>query len=433
MKSRLGLVGSDGSPVESRQEVVESFLSGIVLQFLLLVSGIIAARALGDQGRGQQALIFIVALTASQVGLFGLPLALTYEAARGQNLARRWLAHIAPVAFAQTVLVLLVYSVLMFLVFSDRVPLSAALVTLPTLPALIWQAYGLAVLQGHHQFRALHVFRLTPIAVYTIGLVFVHVLFKDSVFAVMAVWSASYIVGAAATQVYIGWTGRGDREEPELGSVVLPNRTKMARFGASAFLGASSPLEVFRVDQLAVGAVLTTVDLALYSTALAFCNFPRFLTLALGLTAYARISAVQSAETRNHLVVRYATLGTIVAILVSTPLAIFAGPLINLTFGPEFSGATAVTQILLGATVLLCSRRILSDCLRGAGLPGAGSMAEITSLIALVPTALILVPPLQLEGFAFAMVASYACGLVAILIYWARRRGQMVTSGEDGA
>lgn len=427
LKLGLGLVTPDGSPVESRQEILESFLSGIVLQFLLLVSGIIAARALGEEGRGQQALILIVALTASQVALFGLPLALTYEAAKGQRLARSWLAHIAPVALAQTVLVLTVYVVVMFWIFSDRVPLAAAIITIPTLPAVLWQAYGLAVLQGHHQFRALHFFRLTPPAMYTFGLVGVHAIFEDNLFAVMAVWSLSNIVGAVSTQAYISYTGRQASEKLGALEVELPNRTGMARFGVTAFLGASSPLEVFRVDQLAVGAILTTADLALYTTALAFCNFPRFLTLALGLTAYARISALKAPGQRNRMVAKYAVVGTAVAIGVSAPLAIFAGPLINLTFGPEFAAATTVTQVLLGATVLLCSRRILSDCLRGAGLPGAGSVAEITSLIVLVPATLLFVPTEGLTGFAYAMVASYLSGLLAILIYWTRRREKLST------
>lgn len=309
----------------------------------------------------------------------------------------------------------------MFLVFSDRVPVSAALVTLPALPSIIWQAYGLATIQGHHQFRALHFFRLTPPALYTVGLVVTLLVFQQSVTAVMAAWSISYVVGAAGTQIFIQVDARRNpHKEPEGGPSRLPDRTKMFRFGAIAFLGASSPLEVFRVDQLAVGLVLTTVDLALYTTALSFCNFPRFLTLALGLNAYARISAIKTVEQQNRLIIRYFLVGITSAALVSAPLALFAAPLINLTFGPEFSDATTITQLLLGATVLLCGRRILSDCLRGAGLPGAGSVAEITSLVALVPAALIFVPPYGLTGFGLAMITSYMAGLIAICVYSAR-------------
>lgn len=413
--------------------MVESFLSGVVLQVLLLITGIIAARALGDEGRGQQALILVVALTASQIGLAGLPLALTFEAARGRTVAKRWLSHVAPVAAGQVVIVFIVFLVLMTLVFADRVPAGAVLVTLPTLPATIWQTYGLAVVQGHHQFRALHVLRLIPPALYAGGLVGVHVLFKDSVTAVMAVCSFSFVVGALITHLY-NWRSEhhyDDGEERESEPEILPNRLGMARFGAVAFLGASSPLEVFRVDQLAVGLVLSTIDLALYTTAIAFSNFPRFLTQALGLTAYARISTVSKGRIPNRLVMRYVVLGTVTAIVVSAPLAIFAGPLIELTFGPEFTGATSITRILLVATVILCARRIISDCLRGASFPSAGSTAEITSLLTLVPSALIFVPWFGLQGFGFAVITCYSAGLVSIVCSWVRRSRNQESADLD--
>lgn len=410
----------------NRREVAESFLSGFALQLLLLVTGILAARLLGEVGRGQQALIWIVALVGAQVAMFGLPLALTYEAARGSVTARQLLAHIAPIALLQIILVVTVYVGIMFLALSERVPATAALVTIPSLPAMVWQNYGLAVLQGSHDFRALHVFRLLPTALYVLGLAVVAIAFEASVVLVMAAWSATYVVAAIATHIYIRRTHLAWSDAKE-----LPKRSSMARFSAAAFLGASSPLEVFRVDQLFVGILLSTVELAYYTTALAFCNLPRFLTQGLGLVAFARISAEETEHSQVRLVRRYALLGTTVALAVSVPVAVFIHPLIEITFGPDFEGAATVTQILLLATVFLCARRILSDCLRGAGLPGAGSFAEIISLVSLLPAALALVPSLGLEGFALAMVVSYVAGLTAIIVYSLRRWGRRDTKSQD--
>lgn len=414
----LGLTTDDGTVRKGRQEVYESFVSGLVLQLLLLITGIIAARILGELGRGQQSLIWVIALITTQVAMFGLPLALTFEAARGRSTAKRLLSHIAPLAAAQIAGTLLIYLLVVMLVVGGKVPQSAALVTVVALPAMIWQSYCLALIQGHHAFRALHFFRILPSALYVIGLVTILLFHGDSVFLVMMAWTSTYVIAAVATQTY---TWRLEAREPGL-ERQLPQRTKLVRFGAAGFLGSSAPLEVFRVDQLMVGLILKPSDLALYTTALAICNLPRFLTQALGMNAYAKIAAQTSDRMRWRLARRYTVAGIGVAVAVSVPLAAFAGPLINLTFGPEFIGAAEITQTLLVATVILCARRILSDCLRGIGLPGAGSMAEVASLISLAPAAAILVSAYGLEGFALAMIVSYAVGLSVSAIYMVRNR-----------
>lgn len=416
LRSAIGITSADGTRRTGRQEAYESFLSGVAVQGLLLITGILAARILGEEGRGQQALIWIVALTAVQVGMLGLPVALTYEVAKGRATVQQLLKHITSIAFAQIALVVISYSALMVLVFDDRVPLSAAVVTIAALPAMVWQTYGLALVQGKHRFRALHVLRLLPSTFYAVGLGAGAIFLGGSVLMVMSTWTLAYLIAAVITQLYV----RRISDEGIGASVVLPEKGKMVRFGAVGFLGASSPMETFRVDQLAVGIILTTGDLALYTTALAFCNLPRFLNQALALVAYARIAGSKRLEERRKLLRRYTFVGVSVAIVVSLPLVVFAGPLIELTFGPDFSGAVQTTQILLGATVILCARRILSDCLRGFGLPGAGSVAEIASLVSLVPAILLLVPRLGLEGFAFAMAVSYTVGLAVLMVYFLR-------------
>lgn len=373
---------------------------------------------LGEDGRGEQALIWIVALTAVQIGMLGLPLALTYEVAKGQLTTKQLLNHFTSIAAAQIGLVVLAYTTVMVLAFSDRVPVSAALVTIAALPAMIWQAYGLALIQGRHHFRALHVLRIMPSALYAVGLGVSAVFSDGSVFLVMATWTGAYVITAAITQFYIHQIGRVEVDKEHQ----LPGRRALVRFGAAGFLGASSPMETFRVDQLAVGVILTTGDLALYTTALAFCNLPRFLTQSLGLVAYARLAATTPSANRQRMLIRYTLLGVAMAVVVSIPLALFTEPLIELTFGPDFTGAVLTTQILLGATIILCARRMLSDCLRGVGLPSAGSVSEVASLVSLVPAIIVLVPTLGLEGFSLAMVISYAIGLVVLLAYLSRHR-----------
>ena len=57
----------------------------IAAQALTLTSGVIAARALGVDGRGQLALLWLLPLILTQLGGIGLPQATTYFVARDSH------------------------------------------------------------------------------------------------------------------------------------------------------------------------------------------------------------------------------------------------------------------------------------------------------------------------------------------------------------
>src|SRR4051812_19391438 len=61
-----------------RWSALLSLTSGGVNQLALLVTGILAARALGPDGRGTQALLTLLPFVLSQVGTLGLPSAVVY-------------------------------------------------------------------------------------------------------------------------------------------------------------------------------------------------------------------------------------------------------------------------------------------------------------------------------------------------------------------
>jgi O-antigen/teichoic acid export membrane protein len=63
-----------------RWSAVLSLASGTINQLALLVTGILAARALGPDGRGTQALLTLLPFVLSQVGTLGLPTAVVYFA-----------------------------------------------------------------------------------------------------------------------------------------------------------------------------------------------------------------------------------------------------------------------------------------------------------------------------------------------------------------
>lgn len=403
-----------------RRDVAEALLSGMVLQFLLLISGVIAARLLGPHDRGLLALIWAVALTVVQLGCLGMPLAVTYELARGDvsvlsmvRLLRRG------VLFQVAGLTAVLAVILAALAEWKGLPGAPAAIALTVLPAMVLQSYCLAAIQGAGEFRSLQFFRLLPVGIYVAGLAIGAAAGESSLMFVTTVWVASYLFSAALTVLAVRrLAGSGVSAAPAR----TPSRRAMLRFGSAGLFGYVSPTETFKVDQLVVGLVLSVHDLGLYVAALAFCNLPRFLAQALGLVSYPAIASAPSHAARRRLLWKFVALGTAAALLVAVPLLTLARPLLNLAFGHAFVAAATTTQILLAGTVMLCVRRLLADGLRGAGAPGAGSLAEVLSWFWLIPALALLVPRYGLTGVALALASSYVATTIILLVE-AERRG----------
>ena len=83
----------DGDRPAAREETVAPWwliaVAGIFTQLLTTISGVLAARMLGVEGRGQVVLVAVLAATASQLTLGGsLPNAITKQLAERRVVAR---------------------------------------------------------------------------------------------------------------------------------------------------------------------------------------------------------------------------------------------------------------------------------------------------------------------------------------------------------
>lgn len=89
--------------------------------------------------------------------------------------------------------------------------------------------------------------------------------------------------------------------------------------------------------------------------------------------------------------------------------------LVPLLFGTPFRAAIGVARILLISALLFALRRVLSECARGAGRPGLGSVAEVISLVTLFPAVAVLYGS-GARGVALALVIAAFAGLVGMIV-----------------
>lgn len=355
----------------------------------------------------------------AQLGGLGLPLAATYYIARDRTRARAVMRALRPVALVQLATVLCLHVSLLVLVLgrSDRPVLIAGAISVLALPAIFVQQYGLAVLQGEGRFRAFNTLRLLPSILFAAAIIVVAVLGQGNLQTVTAVWVLSSLAAASWTMASARRSWQSD------GSGKAPPTREMLSFGTRALLGSSSPLETFRLDQAIVGLFLSPVALGLYVTAVAFTSLPRFVAQSVGMIAYPVIAERESTAARQTMWRFFWATLALTTVIVAT-IELLAGWLVPFLFGSDFTGAVPIMRILLIGALLLSLRRVLSDGARGAGYPGAGTIAELVSWIALLPALALLAPAYGLTGVAWAFTASAATSigaLVAILVTTQRR------------
>jgi O-antigen/teichoic acid export membrane protein len=398
-----------------------SVLTGLSGQAALMISGPLAARMLGVDGRGQLAALVLWPTVIAQLGGLGLPLAVTYELAHGSAGAARAKRAVLLFAGPQAVILTTVHLlVLLFVLSGEPASIRAAgLVTLAAVPAALAQQYGLAMLQGEQRFAAFNTLRLLPAIVYTGGVVALFVIGAGSIGSVVLVWMCTNLAVSITTLT------AGLRVAWGANAAVQPTGVSaMVRFGLRGLLGSVSPIESLQLGQMVLALFLAKEALGLYVVGLAFTNLPSFVSQSVGMVAYPNIARQADPTAARRSLWAFFWLTMALAVVIVVPLWLAAGRLVPFFFGGDFRGATAVTRILLPGTLFAAGRRILSDGMRGRGHAAAGTVAEVAAWFWLAPALAILVPLWGVNGVAASMSGSYAVSL-GVLLALAAARGEM--------
>ncbi len=398
---------------DTQRATLGSVLTGIVWQGVMLVSGVLIARILGVEGRGNFALLALFPIVLAQIGSLGLPMAATYYIARDPSNARAIVRSITAPALLQTVILVAIHgSVLAVLIQGASSAFRIASVfTLAMVPVMLAQQYGIAILQGQRHFARFNALRVLPATFYSTAMVVLFLTSGGRLSSITFFWVAALATAAGITlAIAIRGLPKG---HSDAGAKV--GRAEMIQFGIKGFIGSISPIEAFRLDQAVVGLLLSPAALGLYVVGMAFTNLPRFIASSIGMVAYPHVADQAGGIATRRSTWRFFWFTVAACMPVVLLLEAAVGWLVPLFFGGEFAGAVALARILLVAAMLLSVRRVLSDCVRGAGFPGYGTVAEVASAITLVFALVLFAPGYGVEGVAFAMVCSAGVGLAVLV------------------
>jgi O-antigen/teichoic acid export membrane protein len=395
-------------------------LSGAAgIQLSLLVSGTLSARLLGPENRGYLAILVAVPSAISQLGAVGMSLAATYYLSSGEIGGAEIIRLLRRPALVQLVLLTLINTaiILSYTFVSGAPIILAACVSLGQVPAALGLEYGLAFLLGARRHGTVNVLRTLNPALTAVGVATLYLFHDRSVASVMAAsTAASIIVGIIALRrgVAVAVAVRIQNSLVAQLGWRRARRTVLA-FGRQGYIGFLSPVDTFRLDQLAVGFLLSPRELGFYVVGAAFTNVGRLVAINLGLSATPEIAA-QSDHDAQRSAARHTLLltGGILTLL-TVALALFVIVAIPFFFGETYRSSIPVAEILLVACWLLSLKRIAVDVMRGIGETRIGTRAEMLNLALFLAG----VAPLGLwlggRGVALALAIAAAGGSVLLV------------------
>jgi len=387
-------------------------LAGVTTQVLTTISGVLAARMLGVEGRGQVVLVAVLATTASQLTLGGsLPNAITKQLAERRVTARDGLRRM-PRQWAPWGLL-------------------AAAVAGGYLLALEWDSpgtmrYALAgcavVMAVQLMAQRILIAAMLGERAATMHIALTGVLPQAAVVTVYAVATALdaqwnpvqlLLVNIVCTGLVLVARIRGlapgtGRPEHRL------DPRDLHRLARRTHIGSVGPIDGLAIDRLLVGSLLGNAALGLYSVAFALGGLTSIFAMCLAQVSLPHISSLQGDPEAESRFVRRWLLTTVVLLgLVVGGLELLLEPIIRVTFGHDFLGATDCARWILAASGLLGLRRVLIAVLQGRD---RGRVASWTEL-ALTPIVVIgIVLSAAADSLVGVGVTMFAVGAVGCLV-----------------
>ena len=380
-----------------------------------LVSGVVAARALGVDGRGQLAAVILWPAVLASVGELGLPTAFVYLSASQRRTTRELARGILPLVVLQSLVLYLVGFPLILTVlgsYSTYVRGSALGFLVVYAPLYLLVRYLIALNQGEGRMGVFNLARVLIPSAYAALLVALLLLGVVGVRVFAGAYGVSWVVAATFILLASSSDIRSGTLRPRVDLAMAKSAWSV---GYRTYFGSLGPVDNLQLDVLLTTALLGASEAGLYFVATSATALVRTWGTTLGALSLPRVAAAgtrQEALAAMSLFVR----GTIVLSgMFALVLFVFAGPLLRLVYGEAYVPAAVLIRILAVGMLAASVRYVLGDGLRGLGRHTRATQAEMLGWLAGGLALLVLLPQWGIKGVAVAVSVSYVTTLVVVL------------------
>jgi len=397
-----------------------SFLSTLLIQATNIGTGILAARLLHPQGRGELAVILVWPSLLAALSILGLNDAVAYYVAQpGASTKNIYATSVWMAAAIGTLLIGVGLFLIPHLISTQRpIVIRLSLLSLLLLiPLNSWTMINGAIFLGKQRLTEYNILRTLVNVGYLAGIAICYVIRTAS----LAGFTLSYLGGIALILA--------------LGLLWLIKRQwfaftpdfRLARpllsYGVKVHVGSLASLLNWRFDQMVMSVFIAPKMLGLYVVAVSTSGGVALLTTAVSIVTFSKLANTLEEPLRREAFARFIRLAAALSVC-SAVFFVAAAPLIiRFFFGIAFMEAVRATQILSIATIFLGCNWVMMAGFRAYGLPFVASQSELMSLAATGLGLWILLPRYGILGAAWASLLAYLVSFIYYLFILKSRLG----------
>jgi O-antigen/teichoic acid export membrane protein len=382
------------------KDLFVSFIATGAIQLSNLASGILAARLLGPEGRGELAVVILWPSLIAALGALGIYESVIYHSATRSEPPARTFASTMALGSSLSLVLMAAGLVLLPFAYADYRPevRDIAYFYLLIIPVGYFALHMSGMFQGGLK---LGVWNLLRTLIHVNYVVFILLFFFADYVSVRGFAAASLLANLCVVIVAIGFLNRegwiGWR--PRLKTI-----KSLLRYGLKVHPAAALAIAGERLDQVLIAIWLAAVDLGLYVVALAVAGAASLLGSTISHIAFPKIANQPSDGGKAEVLGRYMRLTVAVTPVAAAALFVLAPWLVRLLFGDAFLPSVPVVQVLvLGALPIVCKFIFRAGFLAY----DQGLLVSKVSLFGLVVSAvalILLLPVYGIVGAAWAVV-----------------------------
>ncbi len=194
--------------------------------------------------------------------------------------------------------------------------------------------------------------------------------------------------------------------------------------------GAAFATLYYRVDSIMLASMADFEAVGLYGVAYKFVDLFHYIPSSLSVAIFAPLAAAwphRREEFLGHVRSGMMTL-SIIGGGVVVGIWLFATPAVSLLYGADFAAAGLATSLVVSGEVLAFGSALLIAIMISVGRQRAYPLITLAGLAVNVAANAILIPRYSIEGAAFATLGTEFL-VLAILLWWARRAGDLLPDG----
>lgn len=402
-------------------QVAVTLAANLAMATMALVTGSLAARLLGPQGRGELAAIQTWAVFIALLASLGLPDAVVYFTGRHPNRSATYFTSAVAMMLASAVpFALLGYLVMPALLAaqSPAVVATAQRYLVAFVFLMATQGMLLHPLRGRNDFVIWNLLRLLVPTAWLVALIGVGWAGWANPAHVAAGYLVSLAVAGLITLAVLRRRVPGPYEvRPHLWSPML-------RYGLPSALSALPQVLNLRLDQMLMAAFLPPTLLGYYAIAVAWSAAVAPVLQSIGAVLFPRVASQETRSDQVEFLGRGTRLAVLLAVMLTAGLLLVTPVAVRLIFGADYAPAIPAALILVVAGGAAGVNYVLEEGLRGLGQTRAVLWGEGAGLVVTAVGLGLLLRPLQINGAAIASLLGYSATGIALLLWLRRQTGE---------